>query len=57
MTLITFKNQYSSYNNPVNKVAKTSDVLPTSAAAATKQVPLKTKQPLILSLNQKTKAF
>ena len=35
MTSITFKNQYSSYNNPVNKVAKTSDVLPTSAAAAT----------------------
>lgn len=35
MTSITFKNQYSSYNTPVNKVAKTSDVLPTSAAPAT----------------------
>ncbi|WP_076918576.1 hypothetical protein [Pseudoalteromonas sp. SK18] len=35
MTSITFKNQYSSYNSPVNKAAKTSDVVPTSAAAAT----------------------
>lgn len=35
MTSITFKNQYSSYNSPVNKAAKASDVVPTSAAAAT----------------------